>query len=128
MVYGGPGEIARLHANGDLTSIPGAPSYPWALVFDGSSFFEAVGCDVCPGSIVRVPLSGTPATMTSAGFVAVDDECAYFSTIQSDPPVDGGSGMGIFSVSKAYSTCCTAGGNCVYTTGSCPARADAGSH
>ena len=128
MVNDGPGEIARLDANGDLTTIAGAPSYPWALAFDGSSFFEAVGCDVCPGTIVRVPLSGTPATMTSAGFVAVDDECVYFSTIQSNPPVEGGSGMGIFSVPKAYSTCCDAIGSCVYTTGSCPAPADAGSH
>jgi hypothetical protein len=121
MVSDGPGQIARLDANGELSSIPGAPSYPWALVFDGSSFFEAVGCDVCPGTIVRVPLSGTPATMTSAGFVAVDDECAYYSTIQAYPQVAGGSGMGIFSVSKAYSTCCTGGSNCVYTTGPCPA-------
>ena len=128
MVNDGPGEIARLDANGALTAIAGAPSYPWALAFDGSSFFEAVGCDVCPGTIVRVPLSGTPATMTSAGFVAVDDECVYFSAIQSNPPVEGGSGMGIFSVPKAYSTCCDASGNCVYTTGLCPAPADAGSH
>jgi len=127
MVADGPGEIARLNAARGLTTIPGAPSYPWALTFDGSSFFEAVGCDVCPGTIVRVPLSGTPATVTLGGFVAVDDECAYFSTIDAYPPVDGGSGMGIFSVSKAYSMCCNADANCVHTTGSCPAPADAGS-
>jgi hypothetical protein len=121
MVDNGPGQIARLDANGVLTTIPGAPSYPWGLAFDGSSFFEAVGCDVCPGTIMRVPLSGTPATVTFGGFVAVDDACAYFSTIQLDPPPDGGSSMGIFSVAKAYSTCCDAGGiNCIFTTGSCP--------
>ncbi|MGO9837285.1 MAG: hypothetical protein ACLP1X_24085, partial [Polyangiaceae bacterium] len=128
MVDDGPGEIARLDANGHLTTIPGAPSFPWALAFDGTNFFEAVGCDVCPGTIVRVPVSGTPATMNSGGFVAVDDECAYFSTIQLFPPVAGGSDMGIFSVSKASSRCCDAsGGTCVYTIGPCPASGDAGS-
>ena len=126
MVSGGPGEIARLDANGHLTTIPGAPSYPWALAFDGSSFFEAVGADVSPGSIVRVPISGTPAMMTNGGFVAVDDECAYFSTIYAFPLPDGGSAMGIFSVSKSYVTCCDTSGNCVATTGSCPAPADGG--
>jgi hypothetical protein len=126
MVVDGPGEIARLDTNGGMTTIPGAPSYPWALAFDGSSFFEAVGCDVCPGSIVRVPISGAPVTMTSGGFVAVDDQCAYFSTIQAYPLPEGGSGMGIFSVSKSYVTCCDTSGNCVATTGSCPAPTDAG--
>jgi hypothetical protein len=126
MVTGGPGQIERLDADGGLTTIPGAPSYPWALAFDGTSFFEAVGCDVCPGSIVRVPISGTPASMTSGGFVAVDDQCIYFSTIQAYPPPPGGSGEGIFSVTKSYVTCCDASGKCVATTGSCPAPADAG--
>jgi hypothetical protein len=67
MVDDGPGNIVRLDANRNLTTIPGAPSYPWALAFDGSSFFEAVGCDACPGMIVRVPLSGTLATMSGGG-------------------------------------------------------------
>ncbi len=110
-----------------MTTVPGAPSYPWGLAFDGSSFFEAVGCDVCPGSIVRIPLSGTPVTMTSGGFVAVDDECAYISTIEAYPLPDGGSGMGIFSVTKAYATCCGSSGNCLPTTGACSASMDAGS-
>ena len=105
---------------------PRRPSYPWALAFDGSSFFEAVGCDACSGSIQRVPLSGAPAFMTWGGFVAVDGECAYFSTIQAVPPVDGGLGEGIFSVSKSYVTCCETAGQCVPATGSCLVPTDAG--
>jgi hypothetical protein len=123
----GPGQIARAAPDGTVTMIEGAPFAPWSLTFDGSSFFEAVGCDVCPGSIVRIPLSGTPVPMMSGGFVAVDDECAYVSSIAPFPPVDAGSGPGIFRVSKSFATCCTRDGVCMASTGSCPVSADAGS-
>jgi hypothetical protein len=61
----------------------------------GRVFFETVGCDLCPGTLVRIPLSGAPqVTMTDATFVAVDDECVYFS--------EAISGSGIYSVEKSY--------------------------
>jgi hypothetical protein len=101
----GPGYIARL-ANGSITTIS-APVYPWSLVFDGSNFFETVGCDICSGTLVRISPSGDgPVTMTAAGFVAVDDECAYFSVANEFNLAslsDGGlPGSGIFSVDKSY--------------------------
>jgi hypothetical protein len=101
----GPGYIARLE-NGTVTTIS-APVFPWSLAFDGSSFFETVGCDLCTGTLVRIPASGAPATsMASAGFAAVDDECVYFSVLDGfDLPsnVDGAiPGTGIFSVAKSY--------------------------
>ena len=40
--------------------------------------------------------------MTTGGFVAVDGQCAYFSTISAYPLPEGGAAMGIFSVSKSY--------------------------
>jgi hypothetical protein len=89
----GPGYMARL-TKGNVTRIS-APVYPWSIAFDGSSFFETVGCDLCPGTLVRIPLSGAPqVTMTDATFVAVDDECVYFS--------EAISGSGIYSVEKSY--------------------------
>jgi hypothetical protein len=102
----GPGYIARLHA-GSVTTIS-APVYPWSLAFDGSNFFETVGCDLCSGTLVRMAPAGTPppVTMISASFVAVDDECAYFSVVEGfDLPSDGRSGLpgtGIYSVAKSY--------------------------
>ena len=47
----GPGFIARL-SDASVTTIA-APVFPWSLAFDGSSFFETVGCDVCPETLVR---------------------------------------------------------------------------
>jgi hypothetical protein len=101
----GSGYIARL-AGGNVTTIP-AQVYPWSLAFDGSNFFETVGCDVCPGTLVRIAPTGTAqVTMVTAGFAAVDDECAYFSVAEGfDLPSaeDGGiPGSGIYSVSKSY--------------------------
>lgn len=101
----GPGYIARL-AGAKVTTIS-APVYPWSLAFDGLNFFETVGCDICPGSLVRIAPSGAPAiTMTTAAFVAVDDECVYFSVAEGDdlPSVyDGGiADSGIYSVAKSY--------------------------
>src|SRR5580698_1901470 len=63
-----------------------------------------------PPSSRGPPASGSgtppPVTMNSAGFVAVDDECAYFSVVDGlDLPWDGGSGLrgtGIYSVEKSY--------------------------
>jgi hypothetical protein len=101
----GPGYIARLHG-GSVTTIS-APVYPWSLAFDGSNFFETVGCDLCSGTLLRISPSGTPPiTMSSAGFVAVDDECAYLSVVDGfDLPWDGGPGIpgtGIYRVAKSY--------------------------
>jgi hypothetical protein len=101
----GPGYIARLRA-GSVTTIS-APVYPWSIAFDGSNFFETVGCDLCSGTLLRISPSGTPpVTMTSAGFVAVDDECAYVSVVEGfDLPssADGGiAGTGIYSDEKSY--------------------------
>jgi hypothetical protein len=101
----GPGYIARL-ASGSVTTVS-APVYPWSLAFDGSNFFETVGCDVCSGTLVRISPSGTPpVTMASAGFVAVDDECVYFSVVEGfglPSGADGGiPGTGIYSVEKSY--------------------------
>ena len=84
-----------------------APVFPWSLAFDGSNFFETVGCDVCSGTLVRIAPSGTPPVMvTSASFVAVDDECAYFSVVEGfglPSMADGGiPGSGIYSVQKSY--------------------------
>ena len=101
----GQGSIVRLSASG-MTTIP-APGGAWSLAFDGSDFFETVGCDVCSGSLVRIPSSGAaPVTMGDAGFVAVDDACVYFSVLGGfNLPSQGDSGLsgsGIYSVAKSY--------------------------
>ncbi|MGO9834713.1 MAG: hypothetical protein ACLP1X_10885 [Polyangiaceae bacterium] len=93
------GYIARL-ASGNVTTIS-APGFPTGLVFDGSNFFETV-CDGCTfsGSLVRIPSSGAPAvTMAQADYVAVNDECVYFSA---NSGLTSGSGCGIYSVAKSY--------------------------
>jgi len=58
-----PGAIERLNSNGTITTIPGATAYPWSIAFDGSDFFETVGCDICPGSLIRIPSSGAGSTL-----------------------------------------------------------------
>jgi hypothetical protein len=89
---GGPGAIVRADAGGNLSSLSGAPYFPWSLSFDGTYFYETVGCDLCDGSFLRLPVGGGPSTsMGTATFAAVDDECAYAST-----------SAGITSVSKTY--------------------------
>jgi hypothetical protein len=105
MTPAGPGYIARL-GGAQVTTIS-APMYPSSLAFDGSNFFETVGCDLCPGTLVRISPSGTAAvTMTTAGFVTVDDECAYFSVANGDDlpsAYDGGfPGSGVYSVAKSF--------------------------
>jgi hypothetical protein len=88
----GPGAIERLDAAGKLTALSQAPYFPWSLVFDGTDFFETVGCDACDGSLVRISAAGGPsASMGSGSFVTVDDSCAYWSTLE-----------GISSASKSY--------------------------
>jgi hypothetical protein len=88
----GPGFIARLDASGNVTTLPQAPFFPWSLVFDGTDFFESVGCDVCDGSLVRIPAAGGPAVSMGMGsFIAVDASCAYWSSI-----------AGISSALKSY--------------------------
>jgi hypothetical protein len=92
----GPGSIERL-SHGSETTITGAPYLPWSLAFDGTSFFETVACDICSGTLMRIPASGNkPVTMAAGGFVAVDDTCAYYSV------VSGLTGNGIYSVDKSY--------------------------
>jgi hypothetical protein len=105
MAPSGPEFIARL-AGGDVTTIS-AENYPWSLVFDGSSFFEAVGCDICSGTLVRIPSTGAPPVkMVAASYAAVDDECVYFSVAFGFdlPSADDGGipGSGIYSVAKSY--------------------------
>lgn len=76
----GPGAIVRLDGTGKLASLPRAPYFPWSLVFDGTDFFETVGCDVCDGTLLRIPAAGGPSvTVATGSFVAVDDSCAYWS-------------------------------------------------
>lgn len=88
----GPGMIARLDPSGKLTTIPGAPFFPWSLSFDGDDFFETVGCDICEGTLLRIPgAGGSPIRMGAGGFAAVDETCAYWSTTD-----------GIFSAIKSY--------------------------
>jgi hypothetical protein len=77
----GPAYIARLAPRGRPTIVVQAPVYPWSLAFDGTDFFETVGCDECDGVLVRIPASGAaPVSMGIATQVAVDDTCAYWST------------------------------------------------
>jgi hypothetical protein len=88
----GPGTIARLDPSGDVMTLPGAPFFPWSLSFDGVDFFETVGCDICDGTLLRIPSAGGPVVqMGEASYAAVDDTCAYWSTRD-----------GIFSVIKSY--------------------------
>jgi hypothetical protein len=102
----GPGFIARLA--GDVVTTISGEVFPWSLAFDGSSFFETVGCDVCSGTLVRIPFTGAPPVkMVAAGYAAVDDECAYFSVVLGFdlPSADDGGlpGSGIYVVAKSYS-------------------------
>jgi hypothetical protein len=63
-----------------------------SLVFDGTDFFETVGCDLCDGTLLRIPAAGGPSVTVGVGsFVAVDDSCAYWSVL-----------AGIFSARKSY--------------------------
>lgn len=88
----GPGMIARLDPSGDLKTLPGAPFFPWSLSFDGVDFFETVGCDICDGTLLRIPSAGgSVVRMGAGGFASVDDTCAYWSTRD-----------GIFSAIKSY--------------------------
>jgi hypothetical protein len=85
--------LSRRERNGD----PRAPFLPWSLAFDGTSFFETVACDLCPGTLMRIPASGAPPlTMAAGGFVAVDDTCAFYTRVQ------GVVGNGICSVDTSY--------------------------
>jgi len=91
----GPGSIMRLASSGSVAKIPNAPYFPWNLVFDGNDFFETVACDICSGSLLRIPADGGSAVVMGPGaYVAVDDTCAYWS--QGEPSA------GIFSVVKSY--------------------------
>jgi hypothetical protein len=42
---------------GAISSISGSQWVPWSLDFDGTNFYEAVGCDLCDGAITRFPLA-----------------------------------------------------------------------
>jgi hypothetical protein len=78
-----------MDATGTLTTLPQAR---WSLAFDGEDFFETVGCDICDGTLLRIPSAGGTAVQMGPGtYVAIDDTCAYWST--SD---------GISSVIKSY--------------------------
>lgn len=86
----GPGAIERLDSIGNVTTLAQAPYFPWSLVFDGTDFFETVGCDICDGSLLRIPAGGGPSVAVGSGtYAAVDDSCLYWST-----------STGIFSTKK----------------------------
>jgi hypothetical protein len=48
----GPGSIARLAPDGGITTLPNAPYSPASSTFDGTDFFETVGCDLCSGTLL----------------------------------------------------------------------------
>jgi hypothetical protein len=101
----GPGFVARLSGSA-VTTIP-APVFPWSVSFDGTDFFETVGCDLCSGTLVRIPSSGGPQVlMVSAGYAAVQGDCVYFSVALGFglPSSDDGGipSSGIYAVSKSY--------------------------
>ena len=101
----GPGSIARLAPDGGITTLPNAPYSPASFTFDGTDFFETVGCDLCSGTLLRIPGSGAPVvTMGEGWFATVDDECVYFSVAEGYfPSADGGILLsGIFSLEKSY--------------------------
>jgi hypothetical protein len=89
----GPGSVARLQADGGITTVPGAPYIPSSFLFDGTDFFETVLLEGLGGPLLRIPASGDPVvTMANeASHVAVDDTCVYYSTIS-----------GIYSLVKTY--------------------------
>jgi hypothetical protein len=72
---------------------PYAPYHPWSLLFDGTDFFETVGCDLCDGTLLRIPATGAaPITMFASGtYVAIAGSCLYWSTLDS-----------IYSAEKTY--------------------------
>jgi hypothetical protein len=88
----GPGFIGWLLPEGGVATLPNAPYFPWSLVFDGVDFYETVGCDLCFGTLLRIPAWGAPPVFIGEGtYVAVDDTCVYYSNPD-----------GIFSVAKSY--------------------------
>jgi hypothetical protein len=89
----GPGDVARLAADGGVTMLPGAPFMPSSFVFDGTDFFETVLLEGFGGPLVRIPASGAPVVTMVNGpsDVVVDDTCVYYSTMD-----------GIFSLVKTY--------------------------
>jgi hypothetical protein len=88
----GPGAIDRLGSGGMPTVVAQAPYFPGSLAFDGTYFFESVGCECASGPLLRIPADGGPSvSMGSGGYLAVGDSCVYWST-----------GGGISSLSKLY--------------------------
>ncbi|MGH7268889.1 MAG: hypothetical protein ACREJ3_00535, partial [Polyangiaceae bacterium] len=92
-VGSGPGAIEQLGDGGPTTVTPHAPYYPWSLFFDGTDFFETVGCDLCDGTLQRIPATGVaPVTMSASGvYTAIAGSCVYWSTTD-----------GIYSAEKTY--------------------------
>jgi hypothetical protein len=89
----GPGAVEQLGDGGPSTVSPYAPYYPWSLLFDGTDFFETVGCDLCDGTLLRIPATGAaPVTMSASGaYAAIAGSCVYWSTLD-----------GIYSAEKTY--------------------------
>jgi hypothetical protein len=89
----GPGAVEQLSDGGPSTVSPYAPYWPWSLLFDGTDFFETVGCDLCDGRLLRIPATGAaPVTMSASGdYVAIAGSCLYWSTLD-----------GIYSAEKTY--------------------------
>jgi hypothetical protein len=100
----GPGFIARL-AGGSVTTIS-APVGPASLSFDGTDFFETVGCDLCTGTLYRVPASGGEMVIMAQGWYAVvEGAYVYFSVaggFNLPSSYDGGvPGSGIYGIDKS---------------------------
>ena len=89
----GPGAVEQLDDGGPSTLSPYAPYFPWTLLFDGTDFFETVGCDLCDGTLLRIPATGeAPVTMSASGaYAALAGACVYWSA-----------GDGIYSAEKSY--------------------------
>jgi hypothetical protein len=105
------GAIGRLSDAG-VTTVTAGPA-ALSIAFDGTSFYETDAClsmmVTLPGSctqpLLRIPASGGAVVqLMPATFVAVDDECVYFSIffLPTNRPAenDGVQNSGIYSVAK----------------------------
>ena len=84
-----------------------------SVAFDGSNFFATFSCGgeepratPCSVTMLRVPASGAPPVQLAPGlFLALDDECLYFSVAGAGTSYDYDGGIlsdGIYSVDKSY--------------------------
>jgi hypothetical protein len=112
-------EIVRLSDAGVTTLVvgptmganTGTPLF--TVTYDGANFFATFVCGgeiprstPCSVSMLRVPASGAPPVTLAPGlFLALDDECLYFSVAGAGTYYDYDGGIlsdGIYSVDKSY--------------------------